>query len=101
MKNKRNICKTSSGTKIQVFQFEGGCAAVHREIKVYGKHGRSPFGTMWSRRGRDDLRLRLLSGRVWHFQSIWIGSSWREAASPNIGCVQCGMCYEIEMISSS
>jgi hypothetical protein len=25
----------------------------------------------------------------------------RKAASPNIGYVQCGMCYEIEMISSS
>ena len=25
---------------------------------------------------------------------------WRKAAIPNIGCVRCGTCYEIEMISS-
>jgi hypothetical protein len=24
---------------------------------------------------------------------------WRKAAVPNIGCVRCGTCYEIEMIS--
>ena len=28
------------------------------------------------------------------------GSFWRRAVIPNIGCVRCGTCYEIEMISS-
>jgi len=28
------------------------------------------------------------------------GRFWRKAAIPNIGCVRCRTCYEIEMISS-
>jgi hypothetical protein len=32
-------------------------------------------------------------------EQLWNDRLWRKAAIPNIGCVRCGTCYEIEMIS--